>query len=192
MKLYLIRHGESEANATRSFAGWAPVPLTEKGEEDARLAGELIRSLSFDKVFSSDILRTVQTCRLAMPDAEAEQTPLIREYDVGNLVGRSIEEFMKDPAIAANRKVNNFVPYGGEDYEAVMARVTEFMQRLEQSDYENVLAFSHAGAIKNMIDHTVGVRLPFGAVAVENGAVTVLEFKNGRWMLAALNQKKEL
>ena len=99
---------------------------------------------------------------------------------------------MKDPAIAANRKANNFAPYGGEDYEAVMARVTEFMQRLEQSDYENVLAFSHAGAIKNMIDHTVGVRLPFGSVAVENGAVTVLEFKNGRWRLCALNQKKEL
>lgn len=192
MKLYLIRHGESEANATRSFAGWAPVSLTEKGEEDARLAGELIRSLSFDKVFSSDILRAVQTCRLAMPDAEAEQTPLIREYDVGNLAGRSIEEFMKDPAIAANRRNNDFSPYGGEDYKAVMARVTEFMQRLEQSDYENVLAFGHAGAIKNMIDHAVGVRLPFGSVAVENGAVTVLEFKNGRWMLCVLNQKKEL
>ena len=56
--------------------------LTESGREDARRAGELLRGIAFDKVFSSDTKRAKQTCAIALPDAEPEYTSLTRDYKI--------------------------------------------------------------------------------------------------------------
>ena len=81
MKLYLIRHGESEANSTASHAGWAQVPLTAKGEGEARAVGDRLRreTLTFDRIYTSDLRRAMQTHALALPDTVAQASPLIRE-----------------------------------------------------------------------------------------------------------------
>ena len=50
MKLYVIRHGESENNVKTCFTGWMDVNLTEKGIADAHKAGELLRDVTFDRV----------------------------------------------------------------------------------------------------------------------------------------------
>ena len=57
MKLYMVRHGQSVANLNKQHVGWGQVLLTEKGEDDARGAGEILKNYSFDKVYSSDLLR---------------------------------------------------------------------------------------------------------------------------------------
>ena len=61
MDLYMIRHGESLANFTDTHAGWAPVPLTEKGEAQAEAARRHVRNLTFDRLYVSDVRRAQQT-----------------------------------------------------------------------------------------------------------------------------------
>ena len=194
MKLYVIRHGESEANAGKFFSGWAPVALTPKGEDDARAAGELIRHIPFDKVYSSDIRRVIQTQQLALPDADCERTPLIREYNVGSLMGKNLQDCAETmgEAFLKNRAVFDFTPYGGESNDMVDARVAEFMRMLEQTDYENVAVFSHAGTIRSIIDYVLGVRTPRNATILLNGAVSVFEFIEDHWRILMLNYTKEL
>lgn len=190
MKLYMIRHGQSEANLKGEFAGWSPVPLTPKGEEDARAAGRLIRHIPFDKVYSSNLLRAIQTQQLALPEAECEQTPLIREYSVGDLAGRKLNEL--EGADLENRRKLDFAPYGGENSDMVYARVAEFMQMLERSDYENVAAFSHAGVIRIALEYVLGSRPERIIFFAKNGTVNIFEYTNGKWKIDTLNYREKL
>ena len=78
MLLYMIRHGESVTNPTMTHAGWAQVPLSKKGEGEALTAKEKLRGIAFDAVYSSDLLRALQTKALALPDVPVEKTHLLR------------------------------------------------------------------------------------------------------------------
>jgi 2,3-bisphosphoglycerate-dependent phosphoglycerate mutase len=66
--LVLIRHGQSAWNLENRFTGWWDVDLTEKGVEEARLAGELMgaRGLDFDLCFTSVQTRAIKTLHLAL------------------------------------------------------------------------------------------------------------------------------
>ena len=66
----LLRHGESTFNALNRFCGWADVPLTEKGEEEARAAGRLIRDDplmmgNVDVIFTSNLVRAHSTAKVS-------------------------------------------------------------------------------------------------------------------------------
>ena len=71
-KLILLRHGQSQWNLENRFTGWKNVPLTEKGEVEAKKAGELIRkhNISIDRVFSSVLERANRTAEIAIIHAE--------------------------------------------------------------------------------------------------------------------------
>ncbi len=71
-KLILLRHGQSQWNLENRFTGWKNVPLTEKGETEAKKAGELIKKykISIDKVFSSVLERANRTAKIAIKHAE--------------------------------------------------------------------------------------------------------------------------
>lgn len=55
MKVYVIRHGESENNRTERFTGWDDPHLTDRGREDAKKAAELLKNVRFDKIYVSDL-----------------------------------------------------------------------------------------------------------------------------------------
>ena len=88
MLVYLIRHGESQSNLDKIWSGWNDVPLTEKGKLDAKKAGEYLDGIKFDKIYSSDLSRAKNTAEIAIPGCEYEQTPLLREINVGEIVGK--------------------------------------------------------------------------------------------------------
>ena len=90
MKLYVIRHGESESNREKLWTGWANPPLTERGKEEARLAGKLISGISFDRIFSSDLERAVQTAKCAIDGCVPEELEVLREINVGTLEGKPL------------------------------------------------------------------------------------------------------
>ena len=79
MKLFLIRHGQSTANLVKTYAGQTDAPLTEQGRLEAEQIRPILGKFSFDRVYSSDLTRAIDTQRIALPDAVAETTPLLRE-----------------------------------------------------------------------------------------------------------------
>ena len=68
MKLYMIRHGQTTCNVAGKHQGWGPVSLSEKGFEQARKAKEYVRTVNYDKIFVSDLLRTRQTAEILFPE----------------------------------------------------------------------------------------------------------------------------
>lgn len=128
MKLYIARHGQSLANQQAWYSGWSQVPLTEQGITDAKRAGKYLKGLSFDRIYSSDLIRAVQTAQHALPGCQPIQLPELRERGLGELTGLTFVEAAErfGDEFVENRKNGNYVPYGGESDEEVTARVKAF------------------------------------------------------------------
>jgi alpha-ribazole phosphatase len=58
VKLWLVRHGETEANVAGLYSGHAPTPLTERGMMQAQTLGQLLQAVTFDRVLCSELERT--------------------------------------------------------------------------------------------------------------------------------------
>jgi len=77
--LVLLRHGESQWNLENRFTGWVDVPLSPKGEEEARTAGEKLKSYTFDKAYTSVLMRAINTLTIVLKITGQELIPV--EYD---------------------------------------------------------------------------------------------------------------
>lgn len=75
--LVLLRHGESVWNKLNLFTGWVDVPLSERGIEEALKAGELLKDYKFDIVFTSELVRAIQTAMLVMSKNQSSGVPVI-------------------------------------------------------------------------------------------------------------------
>ena len=89
---YLARHGETEWSLSGQHTGLTDLPLTERGERNARALGERLRGLSFAKVFTSPLRRAARTCELAGFRAVAQVDRDLLEWDYGQYEGRRTKE----------------------------------------------------------------------------------------------------
>ena len=179
MKLYLIRHGESETNLAKLYTGWAQVSLTETGKEQALSLQPRLAPIAFDKVYSSDLVRAMQTAALAYPAKEAETTPLLREFNVGTLAGK--------PGTSVRVVNRDFTPFGGENHEMITSRARAFLKQLEADPQEMVAAFSHAGYLRAMLGLVLGTELIQDTFTCPNCAVAIFEYDGTKWRLHSWN-----
>ena len=85
--IHLARHGETAWSLTGQHTGCTDLPLTERGERNARRLGERLTGLVFAKVFTSPLRRATRTCELAAFGATAEVDPNLVEWDYGDYEG---------------------------------------------------------------------------------------------------------
>jgi broad specificity phosphatase PhoE len=90
--VYLARHGETAWSLSGQHTGRTDLPLTERGERNARALGERLRGLNFAKVVTSPLQRAARTCELAGFGALAEIDPDLVEWDYGQYEGRRSAE----------------------------------------------------------------------------------------------------
>ncbi|WP_448221944.1 phosphoglyceromutase [Gordonia iterans] len=81
-KLILMRHGESEWNASNQFTGWVDVDLTDKGRAEAVRAGELLteKGLLPDVLYTSLLRRAITTANIALDNADRHWIPVVRDW----------------------------------------------------------------------------------------------------------------
>lgn len=191
MKLFLVRHGQTTANLSKIYAGQTDVPLTEQGRKEAESIRPVLAEFSFDRVYSSDLSRAVDTQRLALPGATAIQTPLLREFDVGNLVGRSFAEVAAqiDDSFRWRR---DYTGFGGENADMVCARLRQFLASLEADPCDTAIAFVHNGVMNMMLQVVLETGFSYSAAYSKNCAINVFEFDGEKWRLLAWNYMGKL
>ena len=180
MRVYVIRHGESVNNNLKKWTGWFDAPLTEKGYQDARLVKEFLSGVKIDKVYSSDLSRSIETSKTAMPNREIEITPLLREINLGSMENRPWADMtaeQKERGVAVGYK-----EFGGETKDEFNARINEFFKILENSGFESVAVFTHGGWLRGSLDKVLGVNLPKSKVLCGNCAAIIYDY-NGEWIL---------
>ena len=82
MKLVLLRHGESKWNLENKFTGWKDVELTEKGEKEAKNAGELIKNEKFnvDIVYTSVLKRAINTMKICLDNMDECEPEILHDW----------------------------------------------------------------------------------------------------------------
>lgn len=191
MKIYLIRHGESKANALNLFLGHGDLDLSERGIEQAKLTAKFLKNLPIDAIYSSDLLRAYHT---------AEQTSILtgvpiikdkslREIDCGEW------DFMPFDEIRVKYKksfdtwysdVANARCDGGESVAEVQERIVKAITKIaDQNPDKTVLIFSHATSIRCFVGYLTGKgvhgvqEIPWA----NNASVTEVEYLDGKFKL---------
>lgn len=181
MRVYVIRHGESEGNQNHIWSGWLDTPLTDKGREDAKKAGEFLRGISFDKIYSSDLCRAVETAKIATEDGPAETDPRLREIDLGSWTGQP-HSSVSGEELSLARKVG-YKKFGGESMEEFCARIGSVMKDLENAPFSTVALFSHGGFMRSMLHLVLGTELNRKHLLCNNCAIAVFDYTKETWRL---------
>ena len=181
MKLYIVRHGESESNRKNCWTGWLDVALTKKGIADAERVRETLDGIKFDKVYSSDLKRAKATAEIALPGCEYETTPLLREISLGALEGMPITPDWSE--ILASLKDEN-PDKRAESVSELRARIAQFLEMMESSSYKTVAVFSHGGWLTNALCLICGVEIPRKNIYCGNCATLILEYTGEVWRMA--------
>lgn len=155
MAIYFLRHGQSEANAQRIFAGQQNnSPLTELGFEQAKLAGKDIKKLNIDRIIASNLTRAIQTATevakvIGFDVDKIEIDSRITEYDTGAITNTPIREISSKEFLEAD---------GAEDVFMFRDRIVSALKQYK--DYDgNILLVSHAGVNKMIEALKMGIDL---------------------------------
>ena len=156
--IYLARHGETAWSLTGQHTGLTDLPLTERGEQNARRLGERLRGLTFAKVFTSPLKRAARTCELAGFGAVAKVDPDLVEWNYGKYEGRRTVE------IRAERPGWQLFRDGcpdGESLEQVAARADRVVGRV-RAVAGDVLLFSSGHILRVLAARWLGIEPTFG------------------------------
>jgi broad specificity phosphatase PhoE len=188
-RIYLMRHAQ-----VAYFENGRPlhpelVPLTEAGREQARVAGELLAGIEFDRVITSGLPRTVETARIVAPDREPEAWPELREIESGRL-GELPEDELEAAFLGAWRDVvPEDTPFlGGETVRSLLDRVLPAVDRLlADPDWDVVLAVLHGGVNRAILSYALtGGRAFLGNLEQSPACVNVLDVGDD-WVVRAVN-----
>ncbi len=144
MRLYLVRHGETEWTRTRRHTSRTDVALTPVGERQARGLGIELAGVDVDRVLASPMTRALATARLAGFGERVQRTDALRELDYGEYEG------LTTPEIRARRPgwdlFRDGCP-GGETVARVAGRVRSLLATIADAD-ESVLLFGHGHGLR--------------------------------------------
>lgn len=163
-ELWLVRHGETVRSRDRLIAGWADIPLTERGEEEARALAPQLAGRVFDTVTTSDLLRAVTTARLAWGEVPVD--PRLREVSFGDLEGHPWETLPEEHRQGLY-SFREFSFPGGEAHDELVARVLAFVDDLPEGRH---LIFTHGGVVRLLAREAGADTFP------PTGSLTVLDW----------------
>jgi len=96
LRLYLVRHGETEWSLSGQHTGRTDLPLTPRGEDQARALEPMLRAIAFEHVLTSPVRRAQRTCTLAGLGGAAEIEPDLAEWDYGDYEGRTSNDIRQN------------------------------------------------------------------------------------------------
>jgi broad specificity phosphatase PhoE len=158
-----LRHGQSAANLAGTLAGWTDVPLTPRGEWEAREAGEELASIDFDEVVSSDLQRARRTAELALASwAQHTGRPIpalvidkaLRERTVGDWEGKPRAFLREQGQLEQLASWDGRAPGGGESHEDLARRV---FPALAPHVGKRVLFVCHGGVMRVVVGLLDGI-----------------------------------
>ncbi len=199
-KLVLLRHGQSQWNLENKFTGWKDVPLTEKGINEAKNAGLLIKKnkISFDVVFSSVLERANKTAEIALNSAGMNKlfkdgklnyirNVNLNERDYGDLVGLNKEETAKKygkEQVHIWRRSYETPPPNGESLKDVVNRVSPYFSSEIKpllDSHKNILIAAHGNSLRAiMIMIGLYKHEEISNIELPTGSPLCLDYKDGK------------
>ena len=161
-RLVLLRHGESQWNLENRFTGWVDVPLSPRGVEEAKNAGEKLKSFTFDRAFTSVLSRANETLRLVLEAIAQTAIPIekdkaLNERMYGELQGLNKAETAKkygDDQVKIWRRSYDVRPPGGESLKDTAERVLPYFETKIKPCVlkgETILIAAHGNSLRALV-----------------------------------------
>jgi len=197
LKLYIVRHGETEWNVIKRFQGQLNTPLTEKGMEKLRKTGKKLENVLFDEVYTSELGRTVASAEIILNEnrgyknkkRELKKLAELNEVYFGVWQGLTYEEvFLKYPE-EGNNYFYNVKNYKAENVEA--EKLEDALERflkginkiLDSHESGNILVVTH-GTVFEMFMNYVANNSIFDIderTLMGNGDYKIFSYKDGKF-----------
>ncbi|MDD3795348.1 MAG: histidine phosphatase family protein [Lachnospiraceae bacterium] len=202
MKLYIIRHGETQWNKLGLLQGQTDISLNENGKKLAVETGGSLREVPFSGVISSPLGRALETARLVTGDRNISivTDERIQEISFGSLEGRPVKN-SGDPE--TTRKMQQFflhpeqyeAPEGGESIEQLLERTGDFLTWLAGNpDYhaeDTLLISTHGAASRALlanIQKKTSISDFWGSKVPGNCSVSIAELKSDEWEILEMDK----
>ncbi|MFT4312469.1 MAG: histidine phosphatase family protein [Candidatus Woesearchaeota archaeon] len=171
MKLYLVRHGQSQGNINGFWQGYLPSELTQKGKEQVCCTSQGLKDKNFDAIYSSDLQRAHQTALILQeqyPTTPLHLNPLLREAYLGELEGKPI-------SVRPDWRTNP--PIGAETFDKLMNRAKILLEYLYfKHKNDTLLLVAHSGINKAIIQTIRNIHDYDDNLEQKNACVNILEF----------------
>ena len=197
LKLYIVRHGETEWNVIKRFQGQLNTPLTEKGMEKLRKTGKKLENVLFDEVYTSELGRTVASAEIILNEnngyknnkLELQKLAELNEVYFGVWQGLTYEEvFLKYPE-EGNNYFYNVKNYKAENVEA--EKLEDALERflkginkiLDSHESGNILVVTH-GTVFEMFMNYVANDSIFDIderTLMGNGDYKIFSYEDGKF-----------
>ena len=195
--LYLVRHGATDANLQRPYVlqgQGIDRALSETGRRQSRAVAKFLEDFAIDRVFSSVMLRAVETARAIAERHRLEVSQLenVSEIDVGDWEGMDWDSIMRDYPdeyrnFMADPVANPYV--GGESYGDVLRRVRPVMQRLlEEQVGSTIVVVAHNVVNRVYLSELLGIELRKAKdIRQTNTGINLIRYRRGETELLTLN-----
>lgn len=176
LRLYLIRHGETEWSLSGQYTGRTDLPLTARGEAAAREVGRRLQHIPFTHVLTSPLQRAQQTCALAGLGPAPEIEPNLEEWSHGDYEGRTPAQIREShPGWNLFR---DGAPHG-ESPAQISARVDRLIARLRTLE-GNVALFSHGHLCRVLGARWIGLSVEQAQrLLLDTAAISLLCYEHG-------------
>lgn len=172
-RLFLARHGESEANKQKMISGQLDIPLTDKGRNQALWLCDVLKNEKLSAIHASSLMRSVETAR---PTADFHGLPLekqdgFKEIHLGVLQGRVADESDLEAKQLLQSRVadKQFIVPDAESFQDFKSRVLHCLDTLLKTMLGHVLIVAHRNTNEVILAELLGVDLAHGnAVNIKN------------------------
>ena len=196
-RLILIRHGETDYTLQRRYCGHENIPLNAKGKKQAKYIGDKLKNAKIDRIYSSDLSRSLETARIAFHNRAIFKIKGLREIDFGQFSGLTFEEasrayphvyeaWLSNPA---NAKIPK-----GESLSHFARRVMSCFRRIFlQNIGKSVVLISHGGPIRIILLHLLKQGPDtFWDIGQDTAAINTISFQKGIPKILRINDTSYL
>lgn len=165
--------------------------LTPRGREQARAWQDRLGAIQLEAVYSSDLKRCLQTAALAVPHIPAKPEPRLREIDLGQWEGLTVQEVQErfpGQWDERGRDMANFHPQGGESFTEVVDRAAPVFDEIVEQHRGEVLVVAHNGVIRGWLSRVLGMDLAdLFSLELDYAGLSLVERRGRGWALHGFN-----
>jgi alpha-ribazole phosphatase len=195
LKLYLVRHGQTDLNKERRYQGRIDVPLNDTGIQQARCLSMRLSSEPISKIYVSPMIRAQETARIIDDGRKIDISTCadLVEMSFGQLEGKTYEEIIKIFP-QWDSSVFDFTFAGGENLDSLVKRIKSFKNTLATlEDDTNVLVICHTGCLRVFLCLLLDIDVSrWWRFKIDLASLTVIEHFKQNPVLALLNDTSYL
>lgn len=194
MKLYFVRHGQTDYNLAGTYYGWTDCDINQTGISQAEKLRDFFHTVAYDAIYTSDLRRAVHTAEIisANQNIALHTDADLREIYFGEWEKKSAayieQHYAEDLAQWQTAWMTSALP-GGEHFQTFYERVCRSLERMiRENKGKTVVVVAHGGSISAMLCHLSGAGAGgFWRFSVEQGCYSAVSLSENRITIEKIN-----